>query len=298
MKISLITNYKAIKFYVRFSLHSDDVCVLSASGTAAIINFHNSGQDPDGTVLNKLQQGVPTERAVDSDREKSQQKSIVTKAEKIDGDASVASHSERQSAKACRHSSESNDHEGSCGQPQLRCNLCHLPYSENSVPFRVNMAKCAICKRAKVPDVLFTTIEVPANIPTTGRGCFIQATVCKSKKDLRGELNAKEISDCLPFLEYELHSLLLNKLRIKGMNAIFGLKLQVSIGERFIIGMAVGTAVYLTALPPPNIPKIASGNSWHNEEQLAEMQKSIVDTVKKNREFYHLKPIVASVRET
>ncbi|XP_071639283.1 C2 domain-containing protein 5 isoform X1 [Temnothorax longispinosus] len=264
----------------------DDVCVLSASGTAAVINFHNSGQDPDNVVLNKLQQSVP------ADSEKGQQKSVAMKAERIDSDtSSIATHSERQNGKMCKHSSESNDYEGSCGQSsQLRCNLCHLPYSEGSVPFRVNVSKCAICKRAKVPDVMFTTIEVPANIPTTGRGCFIQATVCKSKKDLRGELNAKEISDCLPFLEYELHSLLLNKLKIKGMNAVFGLRLQVSVGERLIIGMAVGTAVYLTALPPPTIPQIASGNSWH-EGQLGEMQKSIVETVKRNREFYRLKPI-------
>ncbi|XP_050454460.1 C2 domain-containing protein 5 isoform X2 [Cataglyphis hispanica] len=275
----------------------DDVCVLSASGTAAVINFHNSGQDPDGVVLNKLQQSVPA-AAVDSDREKGQQKSItgITKTmEKVDSDVAAVTHSERLNGKLHRRFSEStntsNEHESSYGQSQLRCNLCHLPYSESSVPFRVNVSKCAICKRAKVPDVMFTTIEVPANIPTTGRGCFIQATVCKNKKDLRGELNAKEISDCLPFLEYELHSLLLNKLKIKGMNAIFGLKLQVCVGERFIIGMAVGTAIYLTALPPPTIPQIASGNSWHNEEQLAEMQKSIVETVKKNREFYRLKPI-------
>ena len=123
----------------------------------------------------------------------------------------------------------------------------------------------------------------------TGRGCFIQATVCKAKKDLRGELNAKEISDCLPFLEYELHSLLLNKLRVRGMNAVFGLKVQVSVGERFIIGMAVGTAVYLTALPAPSLPQIATGNSWTNEEQLAEIQKGLVETVKKNMEFYQLK---------
>ncbi|XP_020286341.1 C2 domain-containing protein 5 isoform X1 [Pseudomyrmex gracilis] len=268
----------------------DDVCVLSASGTAAVINFHNSGQDTDGTVLNKLQQNAPV-TSTDSDREKNQQKSMGTKTEKVDSDASVATHLERQNGKICRHFSESNDHESPCSQSQLRCSLCHLPYSESSVPFRVNVSKCAICKRAKVPDVIFTTIEVPANIPITGRGCFIQATVCKTKKDLRGELNAKEISDSLPFLEYELHSLLLNKLKLKGMNAIFGLRLQVSVGERFIIGMAVGTAVYLTALPPPTVPQIASGNSWHNEEQLAEMQKSIVDTVKKNREFYHLKLI-------
>ena len=125
----------------------------------------------------------------------------------------------------------------------------------------------------------------------SGRGCFIQATVSKAKKDLRGELNAKEISDCLPFLEYELHSLLLNKLRMRGMNAIFGLKVQVSIGERLVLGMAVGTAVYLTALPPPTMPQIATGTSWHDEEQLAEIQKSLLETVKKNVEFYQVKPI-------
>ena len=170
-----------------------------------------------------------------------------------------------------------------------------MPYNEASVPFRVNVSKCAICKRARVPDVMFTTIELPENLLTIGRGCIIQATACKAKKDLRGELNAKEISDCLPFLEYELHSLLLNKLKVKGMNAIFGLKLQVSVGERLIIGMAVGTAVFLTALPTPSIPQIASGNSWHKEEQLAEIQKTLVETVKQNREFYRLKPVGVSV---
>lgn len=120
----------------------------------------------------------------------------------------------------------------------------------------------------------------------------IAATICKCKKDLRGELNAKEISDCLPFLEYELHSLLLNKLKVKGMNAIFGLKVQVSIGERLIVGMAVGTAVFLTALPAPSLPKIASGNLWHNEDQLQEIQKSLLETFKKNKEFFQLKQII------
>lgn len=231
---------------------------------------------------------------VDLDRDKNQQRLT-----KIDSDITnltlSETRTERQSGKTPRHYSESNDHEESCNQLHLKCNLCHLPYSENNVPFRINVSKCAICKRANVPDVIFTTIEVPTNIPINGRGCFINAIVCKNKKDLRGELNAKEISDCLPFLEYELHSLLLNKLKVKGMNAIFGLKVQVSVGERLIIAMAVGTALYLTALPPPTIPKIASGNSWHKEDQLADIQKSIVETVKKNREFYRLKSTGISV---
>ncbi|XP_017793359.1 PREDICTED: C2 domain-containing protein 5 [Habropoda laboriosa] len=263
----------------------DDVCVLNAYGTAAVINLHSSNQDPDNVFISKGQSGSGT-NPTDTERDKAQQKSVPIKMEKSDTDTSVPTLA--QSGKV-RHTSESRDHEVLF---QSKCGLCHLPYNEASVPFRVNVSKCAICKRARVPDVMFTTTELPENLLTTGRGCIIQATACKAKKDLRGELNAKEISDCLPFLEYELHSLLLNKLKVKGMNAIFGLKLQVSVGERLIIGMAVGTAVFLAALPTPSIPQIASGNSWHKEEQLAEIQKTLVETVKQNREFYRLKPVV------
>jgi len=55
--------------------------------------------------------------------------------------------------------------------------------------------------------------------------------VLRLKKDLKGEHNAKEISDALPFIEYETHRQLINKLKIKGMNALFGLRLKVAIGE-------------------------------------------------------------------
>ncbi|CAL7940056.1 unnamed protein product [Xylocopa violacea] len=263
----------------------DDVCVLNAYGTAAVINLHSSTQDVDNVFIGKGQSGSGG-NAGETERDKAQQKSAPIKVEKSDTDIPVPTMT-TQTGKV-RHMSESKDHEV---QFQSKCSFCHLPYNESSVPFRVNVSKCTICKRARVPDIMFTTIELPEYLPTTGRGCIIQATVCKTKKDLRGELNAKEISDCLPFLEYELHSLLLNKLKVKGMNAIFGLKLQVSVGERLIIGMAVGTAVFLTALPTPSIPQIASGNSWHKEEQLAEIQKTLVETVKQNREFYRLKPV-------
>ncbi|XP_076632972.1 C2 domain-containing protein 5 isoform X3 [Colletes latitarsis] len=263
----------------------DDVCVLNAYGTAAVINLYNPSQDTDNVFIGKGQSGTVVNPA-EMERDKTQQKPIPVKTEKSETDTSVPA-STHQTGKT-RHMSESKDHEV---QFQCKCSLCHLPYNDVSVPFRVNVSKCAICKRARVPDVMFTTIELPENVLMTGRGCIIQATACKTKKDLRGELNAKEISDCLPFLEYELHSLLLNKLKVKGMNAIFGLKLQVSVGERLIIGMAVGTAVFLTALPAPSIPQIASGNSWPKEEQLTKIQKTLVETVKKNKEFYRLKPV-------
>ena len=34
------------------------------------------------------------------------------------------------------------------------------------------------------------------------------------KKDLKGEHNAREVSDALPFLEYEIHRQLVNKLKV------------------------------------------------------------------------------------
>ena len=80
-------------------------------------------------------------------------------------------------------------------------------------------------RKAKVPDVLIATIEPPTDVGVMGRGCLIQARLCRVKRDeSRGEQQAKEVSDGLPFLEYELHRQLINKLRIKGMNAIFGLR--------------------------------------------------------------------------
>lgn len=218
-----------------------------------------------------------TGTSVDSDRERPR---TYSKSEK---------HEEGQTRTARARKRSETDREDSFNQPS--CSVCHLPYTENGVPFQMTTSKCAICRRAKVADVLFATTEMPENVPVTGRGSFIQATVCKNKKDLRGELNAKEISDLLPFLEYELHSMLYNKLRVKGMNAIFGLKTQVSIGEKLMVAMAVGTAVYISALPEPSVPHIASGNSWHDEEKLIELRRCLAETAMKNREYYQLKSL-------
>ncbi|XP_069698681.1 C2 domain-containing protein 5 isoform X5 [Periplaneta americana] len=265
----------------------DDVCVLSASGTAAVINLQFSEQDTSGGGGS---QHVTTTRAhlhtkelmttsldrTDFERDKSTPQKGDTTLPFVPGTK-------------VRHPSDGYDLE-----PATTCSVCHIPYSETSVPFRVTMLKCAVCRRGKVPDVLFTTIELPEAVATTGKGCFLQAYVCRPKRDCRGELNAKEISDGLPFLEYELHRVLINKLKVKGMNSIFGLKVQVSIGERMLVGLATGTAVFLTPLPLPAVPKVSAGNSWADDKKLAEIQKLLQDTVKKNRELYQLKPLIES----
>ncbi|CAL4119531.1 unnamed protein product, partial [Meganyctiphanes norvegica] len=178
--------------------------------------------------------------------------------------------------------------------PYSPCALCHVPYSETSLPFRVKITKCTICRRGKVPDVLFTTLEPPPNIPITGRGCLIQARVSRQKRDLKGELNAKEISDSLPFLEYELHKQLINKMKIKGMNALFGLRVRVTVGERLIVGIATATAVFLTALQPPPVPQVTShGLGKDDERRRIDAQKLLKATIDRNKECYGTKNVIS-----
>ena len=99
-------------------------------------------------------------------------------------------------------------------------------------------------------------ILILGQLGIAGRGCLLLAKVLRVKKDLKGESNAKEISDALPFIEYELHRQLLNKLKVKGMNAIFGLKISLSISDRIMIATALGTGVHLSGLAAPTPPRL------------------------------------------
>ena len=48
-------------------------------------------------------------------------------------------------------------------------------------------------------------------------------TNCYAFRDLKGENNAKEISEALPFVEYEVHRQLINKLKMKGKVVLYHL---------------------------------------------------------------------------
>lgn len=152
-------------------------------------------------------------------------------------------------------------------------------------------------RKSKVPEVLLATVEIPDNLQIIGRGCLIHAQACRWKRDLKSESNAKEISDGLPFLEYDLQRLLVNKLKAKGMNAIFSLKITVAIGEKMMALIGTGTGVYLPALPAPAIPKIVQGNSWTNMEKINELNRSLKETVNRNREIYQLKSYGVSFKD-
>jgi len=172
--------------------------------------------------------------------------------------------------------------------PQSDCALCHIPYCEASVPFPIKLSRCNVCEKGKVPDILVTTIEPPAQLEIIGRGGIIQARVMKVKKDLKNENNAREVSDALPFMEYEIHRQLVNKLKVKGMNAIFGLEVNLALGDRHLVAIATGTAVYLAALPAPSVPKItASGaNMFKDQNHLQRVQSKLMSRVQANKEYY------------
>ncbi|XP_048409731.1 C2 domain-containing protein 5 isoform X12 [Stegostoma tigrinum] len=172
------------------------------------------------------------------------------------------------------------------------CSFCHIPYDELNMPFPAHLTYCYVCRKQKVPDVLFTTIEPPLEAAVTGKGCLIQARLCRQKKKTQGEANATAISNLLPFMEYELHTQLMNKLKLRGMNALFGLRIQITVGENMLMGLASATGVYLTALPSPGGIQIAgktpSDSSY--EQHISNMQKKINDMIIKNREIYEINP--------
>lgn len=136
-------------------------------------------------------------------------------------------------------------------------------------------------------DVLFSTIEPPEHLEVVGRGCLIQAKVLRLKKDLKGEHNAKEISDALPFIEYEVHRQLINKLKIKGMNALFGLRVKVSVGDRVLAGTATATACFLAALPPPERPRLVCSPAWQSDPHyLQRTRDRMEERIAENLEQY------------
>ncbi|XP_017009173.2 C2 domain-containing protein 5 isoform X1 [Drosophila takahashii] len=266
--------------YAESTTISDDVCVLSATGTAAVINmvFNRSVSQTDIFTMSKAAASVA---AMTNSVEEGNGSSA--------GDTSIG----KDSGSLGTGNSSGGKRYGlpPLNGPRNACAICHIPYNLSSVPFNVKMKKCAVCRKGRVPDVLLATLEVPEFMQVTGRGCFMQAQVVRAKRDLRAELNAKEISDGLPFLEYELHRVLINKLKAKGMNAIFGLRTQVAIGERMIALIATGTALFLTALPVPQVPKIVAGNSWTDKQKLNELQKKLQETFERNQEIYQLKSL-------
>ncbi|KAA3675055.1 uncharacterized protein DEA37_0010287 [Paragonimus westermani] len=136
----------------------------------------------------------------------------------------------------------------------------------------------------------------------------IVPSICRTKKELKNEMAANELSELLPFMEYELHYRLMQKLRVsfafksdqlanvlpfqlRGMNALFGLRFSITVGECFIAAIATGTGVFASALPSPPLPRVYPLNlSNASSEDLlrARLRKRVKDYVQKSRQMFCL----------
>lgn len=175
------------------------------------------------------------------------------------------------------------------------CKICHVPYLDDDepLPLPVGLTTCSKCDQPYVPDVIFTSIQPCVEIETLGRGCLIRAVVTRPRKKSSAELGAKLVSDTLPFVEYELHRQLLGKLKLKGMNMLFGLRVEISIGENVLIGLAEATACFAAALPAPMLPRIysekdADKRKKNDDDEIDKLRRLLVDEMNRNRAFYQL----------
>ncbi|TFK06074.1 eukaryotic translation initiation factor 6 [Platysternon megacephalum] len=243
----------------------EEVCILSASGTAAVLNPRFL---QDGTMEGCLEQRLSWQP----------------------GFFSIGS--EKGEVDFFPQNQDSSSLLGIEETSPPGCGFCHIPYDELNMPFPAHLTYCYNCRKQKVPDVLFTTIDLPAEAMVIGKGCLIQARLCRLKKKAQAEANATSISNLLPFMEYEVHTQLMNKLKLKGMNALFGLRIQITVGENMLMGLASATGVYLTALPTPGGIQISgkTPNDGAYEQHVSHMQKKINDTIAKNKELYEINP--------
>ncbi|GJJ78451.1 hypothetical protein EMPS_10810 [Entomortierella parvispora] len=176
------------------------------------------------------------------------------------------------------------------------CRMCHIPFHRKSSPFPMSLVKCQKCKKKYVPEILLSTVEPPAELGVVGQSAFVEAHVCRPKKRKDGESNASIVSDAIPFVEYDLHRQLMYKLKIHGLNAIFGLRFQLTVGDTLIVAVACGTAMYLSALPTPPALRISRNLGVIDEEdkKLLEMQRKIMELSETNRQNLEAAKIRAS----
>ncbi|CAF4840941.1 unnamed protein product [Pieris macdunnoughi] len=161
------------------------------------------------------------------------------------------------------------------------CSIAHVPYSPGTGPYRAELAPCGECRRARVPTVILATCAKPNRLTSYGKAVTLTAVAGRIRRaPPAAEPGARDISDQLPFLEYELHKLLLAKLRMQGANALFSLHTQIAIGDRCVMALATGTAVKLAALPPPAPPRIKASEK---DKDAIEIQKALWDTFTANK---------------
>ncbi|CCW66816.1 unnamed protein product [Phytomonas sp. Hart1] len=161
-----------------------------------------------------------------------------------------------------------------------------MNFKRNSPTPHFHGMLCRICSHKPVPEVIIASCSLPVDLVTTGPPRLVQATVVKSKRDVRGVQLAMEVSQALPYMEFALHKQLLFNLRLLRMNSCFGLRVSIVIGPQYIIGILTGTGFQLAALPIPTMPRVTIANSLiANNERVIRLK----DLIARNRRMHYVK---------
>ncbi|GFS24684.1 C2 domain-containing protein 5 [Elysia marginata] len=230
----------------------DEVIILSAAGTAAKINLEDETSGPAGgagaTSASSTSPvsgsgtsgGGPQAQSVERSTPGTGSGGIgsgVGKDKHLFVDIGLANQALHKSLVSV---------DGQDDVPATNCTLCHIPYCPSNLPFEIQLSKCAMCRICR------------------GR----------SNKNKSSEQSAREVSDILPFIEYEVHNQLINKLKLRGLNSLFGLKIHVVLGDNMIIAIGVATA--------------------HDSQDLITLQKRINRTVQMHRERLNSEIVVSA----
>jgi hypothetical protein len=112
---------------------SEDVTVLSAAGTAAVINLQYASEASNGVNQKDLLTTSVEE--------------TVQMMEECVGKVPVATEADEKTNGDDGHEVVLNTSGGSATHSPTFCSLCHIPYSRNSIQIGgANIGKCCLCK--------------------------------------------------------------------------------------------------------------------------------------------------------
>lgn len=131
------------------------------------------------------------------------------------------------------------------------CKVLHAPYDHRSAPYPMKLRVCNTCNSGYVPNVLFTTIELPKELTCTSHSEYLEAYTSydMNKRLSKSSSHAGVFSAIIPFIHYEFHRQLTFKMRLFGFNAVHCLSTQITISGSTIMSVTSGTGICLQALP-------------------------------------------------
>lgn len=277
-----------------------DVCILTAVGTAATVKYSNY------PVLNStvLAQSFLCTNVSNHGKARNPRRS---KERQLSAGSSHAS-SQKNSPRRMSISSSQSDPKEKRRKPKFKnyplavwtkwrkkvfpraCACMHVPYNHSSAPFNfMRLVPCSGCGRKWVPECMLSTTEAPVDLRIRGAGQLLEVRVCRTRNNsvggnntAGGEADAIKISELLPFIEFDVQRQVMLKLKVMGLNAVFGFSCRLQVGATLVIATASCTAVYADSLPSPPVLQIPRSVS---DVGLNSLKQSLDLLYQQNKQF-------------